>query len=365
MSTVVCTLSVCLQAQHETQVILEENLIPNRSFETLDQIPTGWFFRGDIFSATMGAWSSPTEGSPDTYGPGIGVPPSWAEKGFGNQVPKDGNYMVGITMFGCLKGKPHCREYLQVPLMDSLVPGQKYQMNLWVSALPGSIPINSIGAHFSEFPISEMTDEHLPMTPHFKTENVIDPCDRCWVRISGTFHAGASYKYAIIGNFSDDLNTRFKMKEDETHPYAYYYVDLVSLHKVVPIIDRDTSMPSWHSRLIPGEVIQLKHIYFGYDESEFLPESFPELNKLLLTMRRNPKLQIEIRGHTDSMGPESYNLRLSRRRAQSVRRYLVEHGVDPDRLLSRGFGLQQPVATNQTAAGRQLNRRVEIFIVRA
>ena len=75
-----------------------------------------------------------------------------------------------------------------------------------------------------------------------------------------------------------------------------------------------------------------------------------------------PDLRLEIEGHTDSMGSDAFNQRLSEKRAGSVRDYLVNANVPGDNVVSRGFGKTQPVADNKTAAGRKLNRRVEMVV---
>ena len=73
-------------------------------------------------------------------------------------------------------------------------------------------------------------------------------------------------------------------------------------------------------------------------------------------------MTVRIEGHTDSRGTRTHNLKLSAARADSVRQHLVGLGIDPSRMESRGFGPDQPVETNKTAAGREKNRRVEFFI---
>ncbi|MCA9717291.1 MAG: OmpA family protein, partial [Myxococcales bacterium] len=76
-----------------------------------------------------------------------------------------------------------------------------------------------------------------------------------------------------------------------------------------------------------------------------------------------PSIRIEISGHTDSIGDPEYNKDLSRRRAEAVKSYLVENGIAPDRVETRGAGMDEPVASNQTAAGRAKNRRIEFTIL--
>ncbi len=113
-----------------------------------------------------------------------------------------------------------------------------------------------------------------------------------------------------------------------------------------------------------GAVVVLHNVYFDFDRAVLRPESKAELNNLTRLMNDNPTLKIEIRGHTDSYGSDEYNIRLSRARAKSVLDYVVMEGkIDPDRLVSYGYGEHFPIATNDLDEGRQLNRRVEFKVL--
>jgi outer membrane protein OmpA-like peptidoglycan-associated protein len=77
-------------------------------------------------------------------------------------------------------------------------------------------------------------------------------------------------------------------------------------------------------------------------------------------LMKNPEIEVEVQGHTDNTGIAKYNQWLSEKRAQRVKDYLVSKGVDPSRLAAKGYGLTQPVASNDTEDGRAQNRRVEL-----
>ncbi|SRR6056297_518474 len=112
-----------------------------------------------------------------------------------------------------------------------------------------------------------------------------------------------------------------------------------------------------------GFAIDLPNIYFAFNQSELLPSSYPALEKLSGILKAHPNLQIEVRGHTDNIGSNWYNKRLSNDRAEAVYQFLIESGIDESRLKYRGFGNKVPVADNETEEGRQLNRRVEIKVI--
>lgn len=101
---------------------------------------------------------------------------------------------------------------------------------------------------------------------------------------------------------------------------------------------------------------------FGSGEYELEPQARDRLRSLAGSLKAHPGSQLIIKGHTDSSGDERFNQMLSEQRADSVRKFLIAEGVAHDRMNAIGFGAQMPVATNNTAEGRQENRRIEIDI---
>jgi len=94
-----------------------------------------------------------------------------------------------------------------------------------------------------------------------------------------------------------------------------------------------------------------------------ISESAVELNRLVELLRVNPLVRIEVGGHTDNVGSDSYNQQLSEKRASSVAQYLIGKGIDVGRITWKGYGEQQPMSSNETEEGRAENRRTEIRIV--
>jgi outer membrane protein OmpA-like peptidoglycan-associated protein len=103
-------------------------------------------------------------------------------------------------------------------------------------------------------------------------------------------------------------------------------------------------------------------VTFDFDSVAVRPGLYNEIDRIAQIMVKYPQTHIMVEGHTDSVGGESYNQRLSERRAEAVKNLLVQRGVDPYRVTPIGYGESRPVATNAEEAGRQLNRRVEIRI---
>ncbi len=114
-----------------------------------------------------------------------------------------------------------------------------------------------------------------------------------------------------------------------------------------------------------GLVISLSDILFDVGKSTLKAGAQASIGRIAVVLRQYPQHQILVEGHTDATGGDDFNLQLSRDRANSVRTELVAGGVDASKITAEGFGESRPVATNDTPAGRQQNRRVEIVIVGA
>lgn len=113
-----------------------------------------------------------------------------------------------------------------------------------------------------------------------------------------------------------------------------------------------------------GGQLELPHILFASGKATIQPESYPGLEAAAQFLRENPDVTLEIQGHTDSAGQDETNLRLSQARADAVRNELISsYGISPDRLVARGYGERNPIASNRTKAGRRQNRRIEFRII--
>ena len=111
-----------------------------------------------------------------------------------------------------------------------------------------------------------------------------------------------------------------------------------------------------------GLVINLSDVLFDTGKYDLRPITREKLARLSGILLGHPGLSLEVEGHTDSTGSDELNQKLSEQRAEAVRGYLVEQGLAPDKITSKGFGKSMPVADNNTAAGRQQNRRVELIV---
>ena len=112
---------------------------------------------------------------------------------------------------------------------------------------------------------------------------------------------------------------------------------------------------------IEVEFSGIMNIYFGHDSAE--PYGYEDVQYLEFLMKNNPKLTVEVSGHTDNTGNVDYNKFLSQRRADAIKKYLTEHGIDASRIKAVGYGIENPIGDNKTRVGRRINRRSEFKIL--
>jgi outer membrane protein OmpA-like peptidoglycan-associated protein/tetratricopeptide (TPR) repeat protein len=155
--------------------------------------------------------------------------------------------------------------------------------------------------------------------------------------------AGKNYAFNVSKKEYLFYSGRFLMKEIHQQQNFKYNIPLQPLKK--------------------GTSIVLKNIQFETGKYELLPESYIELDKLVVMLSENPKIKVQIVGHTDNVGKENDNQLLSSQRAKVVVDFLSSKKIAFDRLTSKGMGAQDPIADNQTEQGRALNRRTEMLVI--
>lgn len=113
-----------------------------------------------------------------------------------------------------------------------------------------------------------------------------------------------------------------------------------------------------------GKTTQLRALQFVQSKTELLPDAQPALEQLLQFMQSQPTAEIELSGHTDNQGDFDQNLVLSKQRVDVIKAYLVSNGIAANRITTRGYGPTRPIASNNSEATRQLNRRVEMIVLK-
>jgi outer membrane protein OmpA-like peptidoglycan-associated protein len=113
----------------------------------------------------------------------------------------------------------------------------------------------------------------------------------------------------------------------------------------------------------PGRRFVFEDLQFAPNQTQLLNDFIPELERVVRLMHVRPSMKIRIEGHADSTGLPEINMKISEQRAIAVKRYLMQEGIVPDRIETKGFGASRPIASNTTESGRRLNRRIEFLIM--
>ncbi|MCQ2226511.1 MAG: OmpA family protein [Bacteroidales bacterium] len=154
------------------------------------------------------------------------------------------------------------------------------------------------------------------------------------------------------------LNDTYELVADGVSNYSFYASEITV----------DGKSQQLNIELIPlkaNSAVRLNNINFATASADIMPESYPELDLVVKLMKENPMLRFEISAHTDNVGAAQYNIKLSEKRAESVTAYLVENGIDIDRLEPKGYGMSKPIVDNNSEENRAQNRRVEFMLIEA
>ncbi len=297
-------------------------------------------------------------------------------------LSNDTSLQKGARTGACYAGlrfQKKYKEFLQVKLADALHRGTTYELEIYIRlAFWSNTSLKSFGALFTKAGYKGQGDV-------LKT-SLIDSVSKKgsfingyqWFKISGKYTADGGEKFLTIGNFSAKIKkdivrmNKFKFGFKE----AYYFVDDISLVKAKEVkekvkveivgsyyINAEDSVLTVKKDIKVGEKVTLKNIFFENSRYYILPESFPELNKLAQYLLRNPSMEVQINGHSDNSGSKSKNQKLSEQRAREVFEYLIKKGVQ-NKMYFKGFGSLNPIASNDTDAGKAQNRRVEFEIIK-
>jgi len=349
-------------------ILLSQNLIQNPSFEQYDACPA----RLGNFETDVTHWSTPTKGSTDYFNSCstiMGTP-----ENFNGTQPSDfGKGYAGLYLYA----PNDYREYIQVPLSQTLEIGKTYQVSFYVSLAERSdFAVKDFGVLFSKDKLNLNIKKELSKMHLYKivgnSYNFMEigytnfyRDTRDWVVVSTRFVAKGTENYMIIGNFKNNAGTRkFKTKKGAKQG-AYYYLDMVALNLVQsnsPVVNSapDTDLITENYELDKTHIF--KSVLFNFDEFKLLDSAKTDVQKIYNYLEANKSLQITVDGHTDNIGTASYNQYLSDRRCSAVAEYLIELGLSADRISWKGHGGIAPIASNETEEGRQKNRRVAFVI---
>ncbi|MCX7729554.1 MAG: OmpA family protein, partial [Bacteroidia bacterium] len=143
-----------------------------------------------------------------------------------------------------------------------------------------------------------------------------------------------------------------------------FYSDHFSLKDIETSFEKPFLLDIPLTPIDTGAVTELKNIFFDVNKWELKPESKAELNKLILFLKQNPTVKIELSGHTDNSGDKKFNQTLSTNRAKAVYDYLIKEGqINPQRLTYKGYGDSKPKVPNDTPDNKAKNRRTEFKVI--
>jgi OmpA-OmpF porin, OOP family len=153
--------------------------------------------------------------------------------------------------------------------------------------------------------------------------------------------------------------------EAEGHISSSQNLDIRNIGKDTTVQHKDFTLdPIVVARIEPNAIITLNNIFFAFNKATLKSESFPELDRIVDLMNKDKTMTVEISGHTDSTGPDDYNMWLSEWRATAVAKYVTQKSIEKGRVSITFFGETKPAVSNDTKAGRDKNRRVEFKIIK-
>ncbi|MEO5601139.1 MAG: OmpA family protein [Cyclobacteriaceae bacterium] len=261
----------------------------------------------------------------------------------------------------------------------------------WSEPVNLGLGINTVGfdAYYTQpasgdfgYMVSNIKSEGLTDIIRFKLPEMVKPDPVILVQ-GKVLNAKTQKPLQAVIRF-DDLNSRQEVGEARSDPrtgdfkialptgknYGYHaeasgYLSVNENLELVNLLEYGELRKNLF--LVPieiGESIQLKNVFFIQSKARLMPESYPELDRLVRIMKDNGTIEIELNGHTEGRGDPKANVALSFERVGAVKQYLVSKGVSEKRIVGKGFGGAKPMVSNDTEENRRLNRRVEFKITK-
>ncbi|MCB0736966.1 MAG: OmpA family protein [Bacteroidetes bacterium] len=392
--------SVC-----ESVVVSELNIVPDPSFECFVECPSN--INTEELSQ-LKYWKQTASGTPDYFN-SCSIIMSAPENIMGSEKPKTGQGYVGLYMFD----QGNYREYITAQFSQPLKKKQWYVVTVYVALSDNS----SLATDAFEFLVTEKNPE-LELNDLKQWEkadgvdtaearkilkeilkrdgNVIDKVtpqiinspgnyatERTWQKICGVYLANGGEKFITMGNFNSDKETGLRKVGTGNNPYAYYYIDDFTFEPLTAsnmsecgagiavddIPNPSDNTPSFYQdltipQLLSGKPFTFEGFYFEFDKYDIIDSNYAFLDSLVEMMFDDERLNLKVIGHTDYVGSDRYNLKLSKNRALAVVNYLKSQGIEKERITYEYFGANKPIASNLIPEGRQKNRRVEFVLKR-
>lgn len=347
-----------------------QNLVANGSFENYSTCPGSYSRNPAEFR--VDSWRSLTFGSPDYFNTcsagEAAVPYNWA----GVSDAFDGYGYAGIYTY--MNYPKEYREYLHTKLTEPLLKDSLYHITFrYKLSSYSKYAIDRIGVLLSDTLATLHHDRPLKIEPtvSFVKDSALTPETGTWELAVTEYKARGNEKFLTIGNFAGDTDThsyliQFRPAQEEMLAHsAYYYIDDV---QVVPgfvksgAVDELPVFVGGDAQL--NTTYLLENIQFEFNSYSLLPHSYYDLDRVVDYLKQHPDISVELSGHTDSVGDDAYNMKLSSDRAHSAADYLTSKGISKGRISAKGYGEERPLAEGGNEQVHEINRRVEIKFYR-
>jgi OmpA-OmpF porin, OOP family len=326
-----------------------QNLISNPSFEEYSNCPST-YKKGETIYVTE-RWKSPDSGSPDLYNScsngDVGIPNNWA----GRMDALDGDGYVGIYLW---KYRAY-KELLIARLNSPLIADSTYMFGCYLAhAANSEFRYHSFEFGFSRneivFDGNYTTDDKI----YLQKTVINEPIKNGWSFVNGEYKSNGGESFLILGiiNSNQKMDTsrwlynKILGDEPQLNKASYYYIDSVF---VMPKYDTYKEV-----------VLNLSDIHFDFNKYDLTKEAERKIDSLLGNINIHLE-KIIIEGHTDSIGSDSYNLKLSQKRAESAEIFLQKKVTAPISIFA--LGEFEPIASNSDELSRSKNRRITIRII--
>ncbi len=363
----------------------QDNFIINPDFDFFYFKPIPIVYHGqDKIEDWVPFWTTPGNYTPDYISNLRFIDVLDYHSLFDLKMPEKFNY-VGVALF---KEADDYSEYIQGNLNGPLIRSKKYCLRISINSTKYSkYLVNRLACYLSPAPVlidSQNEDSFSPQVvfSYLPAESME------FVTLCGYFSARGGEKVISIGRFNKTENLsvtardNFPVSHFNLEKSAYYLIDKIELFEIHDSLDcncrisingirtdqklidtASLSIKSNLNRLSQGESVVLRNVNFDFNSFILLKSSEATLNTFLEFLNENPVLRASIEGHTDDIGTEEYNLELSVKRAKSVYNWLVNRGIQPQRLEFKGYGKKLPLINSTEDKDRAINRRVEVKVI--
>jgi OOP family OmpA-OmpF porin len=344
-----------------------QNLVPNSGFEQFTFCPGGYSEHPEEFHVKD--WRPANRGTPDHFHScSVGeadVPHNWA----GVSEAFEGQGYIGL--YAWMNNGISYREFAQCKLLRPLMKDSLYvfQFRYKLSSY-SKYSIDRIAALLTDSVVMWNNDRAPNVKPTFQAlqDSALTENTGTWETQRWEFRASGGEQFITIGNFYDDAQTHYyeiqfrEAQQIMLKDAAYYYLDAVELFSPFVVDSLNRLRPPFKPEQVTLNTNYiLKNVQFEFDSYRLLARSFDELDILARYALKHPRLLIRLSGHTDDIGGEKYNKKLSENRAATVAKYLMLQGISSDRIEFFGYGKTKPLMPNGTEEAREMNRRVEIL----